>query len=400
MNDDAPDTTGSLPVTVVLSRHPVPGREDELVAWADGVSEAAAAFPGHLGAVVYPPSPPDCDDLVIAFSFASAEQLSAWERSEERRSWLDRSPLLHRAAHLATPGELAERGVEGATGERARGADHAPELDRPGRVELLHGEERAEVVRDRVEATGMHDPGAGADRGLVVGEVHPVDELGLAGEVDVVGAGRGARGDQRLAVLEVGADRRDDDLRGRGHLGERGRVRGVGVEERQVRGRRVERREAIPHRRQLLRAATGQRPPQTGGRVLEEVLRGQATGEAGRTEEDDVVGAVSIAGHEPMLAGPRSTYARGMCRNIRPLNNFEPPATNDEVAAAALQYVRKVSGTTKPSQANQEAFDRAVREIAHITEHLLDDLVTTAPPKNRDVEAAKARARAELRYAR
>jgi hypothetical protein len=89
-----------------------------------------------------------------------------------------------------------------------------------------------------------------------------------------------------------------------------------------------------------------------------------------------------------------------MCRNIRPLNNFEPPATRDEVTAAALQYVRKVSGTTKPSQANQEVFDRAVREIAHLTEHLLDDLVTTAPPKNRDIEAAKARARAELRYAR
>ena len=89
-----------------------------------------------------------------------------------------------------------------------------------------------------------------------------------------------------------------------------------------------------------------------------------------------------------------------MCRNIRPLNNFEPPATSDEVSAAALQYVRKVSGTTKPSQANQEIFDRAVREIAHITEHLLEDLVTTATPKNRDVEAAKARARAELRYAR
>lgn len=89
-----------------------------------------------------------------------------------------------------------------------------------------------------------------------------------------------------------------------------------------------------------------------------------------------------------------------MCRNIRPLNNFEPPATSDEVSAAALQYVRKVSGTTKPSQANQTIFDQAVREIAHITEHLLEDLVTTAPPKNRDVEAAKARARAELRYAR
>jgi hypothetical protein len=89
-----------------------------------------------------------------------------------------------------------------------------------------------------------------------------------------------------------------------------------------------------------------------------------------------------------------------MCRNIRPLNNFEPPATRDEVTAAALQYVRKVSGSTKPSQANQAAFDAAVKEIAHITEHLLDDWVTQAPPKNREVEAEKARARAALRYAR
>jgi hypothetical protein len=101
-----------------------------------------------------------------------------------------------------------------------------------------------------------------------------------------------------------------------------------------------------------------------------------------------------------MLAGAWATYARAMCRNIRPLHNFEPPATSDEVSAAALQYVRKVSGTTKPSQANQAAFDRAVREIAHVTQHLLDDLVTSAPPKDREVEAAKARARAELRYAR
>ena len=89
-----------------------------------------------------------------------------------------------------------------------------------------------------------------------------------------------------------------------------------------------------------------------------------------------------------------------MCRNIRPLNNFEPPASRDEVTAAALQYVRKVSGTTKPSQANQAVFDQAVREIAHLTQHLLDDLVTAAPPKNREVEAQKARARAEIRYAR
>jgi hypothetical protein len=87
-----------------------------------------------------------------------------------------------------------------------------------------------------------------------------------------------------------------------------------------------------------------------------------------------------------------------MCRNIRPLNNFEPPATSDEVTAAALQYVRKVSGTVKPSQANQAAFDEAVHEIAHITAHLLEKLVTTAPPKDRETEAQKARARAQLRY--
>jgi hypothetical protein len=88
-----------------------------------------------------------------------------------------------------------------------------------------------------------------------------------------------------------------------------------------------------------------------------------------------------------------------MCRNIRPLHNFEPPATSDEVRAAALQYVRKVSGSTNPSQANQAAFDEAVEEIAHVTQHLLDHLSTSAPPKNRQVEAAKARARAAVRYA-
>jgi hypothetical protein len=88
-----------------------------------------------------------------------------------------------------------------------------------------------------------------------------------------------------------------------------------------------------------------------------------------------------------------------MCRNIRPLNNFEPPATSGEVNDAALQFVRKVSGTTRPSSANQEAFDRAVHEIAHVTQHLLDSLVTSAPPKNREIEAAKRRARSAARYA-
>ena len=88
-----------------------------------------------------------------------------------------------------------------------------------------------------------------------------------------------------------------------------------------------------------------------------------------------------------------------MCRNIRQLYNFEPPATTDEVRAAALQYVRKISGFNKPSQVNQEAFDRAVDEIAHVSQHLLDALETSAPPKDREVEAAKARARAAQRYA-
>jgi hypothetical protein len=88
-----------------------------------------------------------------------------------------------------------------------------------------------------------------------------------------------------------------------------------------------------------------------------------------------------------------------MCRNIRTLHNFEPAATTDEVHDAALQYVRKISGSTKPSQANVEVFERAVHEIAHATERLLDGLVTTAPPKDREAEAAKRRARSAQRFA-
>lgn len=89
----------------------------------------------------------------------------------------------------------------------------------------------------------------------------------------------------------------------------------------------------------------------------------------------------------------------GMCRNIRPLNNFEPPATSQEVQAAALQYVRKIGGASKPSAANQAAYDLAVRQIAAASQELLDSLVTTAPPKNREVEAAKAKARSAARFA-
>lgn len=87
-----------------------------------------------------------------------------------------------------------------------------------------------------------------------------------------------------------------------------------------------------------------------------------------------------------------------MCRNIVPLNNFEPAATDEECHDAALQFVRKIAGTTKPSRANQEVFDRAVAEIARATRHLIDDLVTTAPPKIREAEADKRRARSAERY--
>ena len=86
-----------------------------------------------------------------------------------------------------------------------------------------------------------------------------------------------------------------------------------------------------------------------------------------------------------------------MCRSIKPLNNFEPPATDAEAHAAALQYVRKISGSAKPSMANAAAFDRAVEEISLVTIRLLGELTSTAPPKNRDVEAAKARARSAAR---
>ena len=101
---------------------------------------------------------------------------------------------------------------------------------------------------------------------------------------------------------------------------------------------------------------------------------------------------------EPNPNAPRVTLPR-MCRNIRTLHNFEPPATEDEVRAAALQYVRKVSGSTKPSRANTAAFERAVDEVSQATEKLLGELVTSAPVKDREVEAAKRREQAAKRYA-
>ena len=89
-----------------------------------------------------------------------------------------------------------------------------------------------------------------------------------------------------------------------------------------------------------------------------------------------------------------------MCRNIRPLFNFEPPATDDEVRAAAIQFVRKLSGFTKPSQANEAAFNKAVEDVSGVARQLIDSLVTASPPRDRDEWAARAKARAAERYAR
>src|SRR5882724_7604140 len=87
-----------------------------------------------------------------------------------------------------------------------------------------------------------------------------------------------------------------------------------------------------------------------------------------------------------------------MCRNIKTLHNFAPPATNDEIRASSLQFVRKLSGFTKPSHANEDAFNRAVDEVAHVAHHLLESLVTNAPPRNREIQRMKARARSEKRF--
>jgi hypothetical protein len=97
--------------------------------------------------------------------------------------------------------------------------------------------------------------------------------------------------------------------------------------------------------------------------------------------------------------GPRRTYDAAMCRNIHTLFNFDPTATDEEVRGAALQYVRKISGFTKPSRANEEVFSRAIDEVAAATRRLVDGLVTDAAPKDREVEAARARERAAKRYA-
>ena len=146
-----------------------------------------------------------------------------------------------------------------------------------------------------------------------------------------------------------------------------------------------------PEADRALRPGDGRRPWRRG------VARGRAV-QGGRREPSRGGGVEARARVAATVADLRALGWVDMCRNIKTLHNFEPPASEDEVRAAALQYVRKVSGTQKPSKANEAAFARAVDEVAHITSHLLAELVTSAPPRDRDVEAARARARAEKRF--
>jgi hypothetical protein len=107
-----------------------------------------------------------------------------------------------------------------------------------------------------------------------------------------------------------------------------------------------------------------------------------------------------VQGEEGQHPTNVTTREQSMCRNIRNLYNFKPPATDEEIHASSLQFVRKLSGFNRPSKANEEAFNRAVAEVAHAARHLIDSLVTTAAPRDREVEAEKARARSALRFAR
>ncbi len=165
--------------------------------------------------------------------------------------------------------------------------------DRDALGQLEHGEVGAQVVRDRVEAAGVHEPGAALLRPVVVAGVHRVDELRLAGEVQVVGAGGRAGGDQPLAVGDVRADGRRQHPGLLGERAQRGGIGRVGFEQGQLAQGFVGRGESRADLLELVAAATGQRPAALLRRVRGEVARGQFAGEPGRPEQDDVVGAIS-----------------------------------------------------------------------------------------------------------
>jgi hypothetical protein len=199
---------------------------------------------------------------------------------------------------LLRAGERRDRGVERAAGGPAAGAEQTVHADRHPLRQLLDRVLDAEVVRNRVEATGVHDPGAGPDGALVVADVHPVDELGLAGEVEVVRARVRTRCHEWFAVLDVGADRGGDDLRRLGQSLEGPRVGDVRDED------------VLAEDFQLLLIASGNSPLEVGRRVFREVLRGQGPGEPARAEQHDVVLAAHLVAAFAVSARPPAPEAR------------------------------------------------------------------------------------------
>ena len=230
---------------------------------------------------------------------------------------LDTLARLGGLADVTHAGHPRQRGLERAARRQPARADHAAHVDRHVGRQLLDGEHRAEVVGDRVEAAAVDQTRAGGHGGGVVGDVHPVDELALAGDVAVVGAGVGAGGHERLAAAHVGADGRQDHLGAGRQLGQGGGVSGVGHDQLDVRA------DLGPDLLQLVEAAAGEGPAQAFGAVVSEVVGGQCPGEAGRAEEDDVelaaVGPAGghcliVAGAEPLAAADRRTPMHQLAR--------------------------------------------------------------------------------------
>ena len=195
--------------------------------------------------------------------------------------------------------------------EGAPGADETLHLERHALGQLLHGEQGPEIVGDRVKAAGVHEPRAGPQRLLVMGQPHAVHELGLTGQIDVVGAGGGAGSDQRLAVVDVGAHGGDHHLGRFGHGPQRRGVAGVGLQQRQLRQPGVDLGQPRADELELAAVAAGQSPAGIG-RVAGQVLGGETAGESGRPVDDDLVrcGQPLSTSCARRIAVSRSTPAR------------------------------------------------------------------------------------------
>src|SRR5215207_4727896 len=266
------------------------------------------------------------------------------------RTGLQPSPLTMGLHVLRAARECRDHRPQGPAGRPPAGPHQSLYVDRHPFRQLLHGELHAQVVRDGVEAAAVHDPCPGLHRSGVVGEVHPVDELRLTGQVHVVRTGRCASGDQRLAVLDIGTDGRDDDPCGGCHRGERPGVVHVGLQQVHVGA------EPGTYGLQLGAVAPRERPAEAGWRVLGKVVGGQRTGEPARAEQDEVVLAVlhrrvprSESARPPAPSGrdasarPRASMSATAARSVLGTVNRAPSSTS--------RGIRDRNTLTRPIQA-------------------------------------------------